>query len=98
MENKCSAQSEGATEETGFEDHVVSRRSLAGSRTIGFGCAISRPVVVREHERREIDLTRQLKEPLQRGGARIEGSGPRFYVRDIFETARERLHQLRVLF
>src|SRR5262245_58565819 len=98
MEDKCSAQSEGSTEETSFEDHVVSRRSLAGSRAIGCGCAIGRPVVVREHERREIDLTRQLEETLQRGGARIKGSRPRFYVRDIFETARERLHHLRVLF
>jgi hypothetical protein len=97
MEDKCSAQSESSTEETGFEDNVVSRRGLAG-RAIGCGCAIGRPVVVREHERCEIDLTRQLKESLKRGGARIEGSRPRFYVRDIFETVRERLHQVRVRF
>src|SRR6516165_576300 len=98
MENKCSAQSEGSTEETGFEDHVVSRRGLTGARAIGSGCAISRPVVVREHERREIDLTGQFKEPLQRDGARSEGSRPRFYVRNIFETARERFYQRRLLF
>ena len=72
MKDECSAHSEGCTEETGFEDHVVSRRRLAGCRVIGCGWAIGRPVVVREHERREIDLTRQLEEPLQCRGPRIE--------------------------
>lgn len=72
MEDKCSAQFEGPTEETGFEDHVVSRRSLAGPRGIGCGWAIGCPVAAREHERREIDLTCQLKEPLQCGGPRLE--------------------------
>jgi hypothetical protein len=51
---------------------------------------------VREHERREIDLTRELHEPLKCSGPRIEGSRPRFYVRDVLETARERLHELRL--
>jgi hypothetical protein len=50
-----------------------------------------------EHERREIDLTRELQEPLQCGGPGIEGRRPRFDMRDLFETARERLQQLRLL-
>ena len=72
MEDERAAHSEGRTEQTGFEDDVVSRRRLAGFRRIGYGWTMGRPVVAREHERREIDLTRQLQEPLQRGGARIE--------------------------
>ena len=97
MQNERPAHSEDATEETGFEDHVISRRSLAGSRRIGCGWTQGCPVVAREHERGEIDLTRQLQEPLQGGGPRIERGGPRFDVRDVFETARERLQQLRLL-
>jgi hypothetical protein len=72
MEDESSAHSEDATEQTGFEDHVVSRRSLARSRGIGCGWAVGRPVVPSEHERGEIDLMHELKEPLQRGGPRIE--------------------------
>ena len=68
MENESSAHSEGATEKTGFEDHVVSRRSLAGFRGIGCGWAVRRPVVPSEHERGEIDFMRELQEPLQCGG------------------------------
>src|SRR6476620_9697125 len=97
MEDECSAHSKRSTEEAGFEDDVVSRRRLTGSRWIRCEWTLGRPVVVREHERREIDLTRQLHEPLQRSGPRIEGSGPWFHVRDIFEAARERLQQLRLL-
>src|SRR5262249_34995842 len=94
MEDESSAHSKGTTEKTGFEDDVVSRRSLAGSPWIGPGLAVRRPVVPREHESSEIDLTRELKEPLQRGGPRIERRRPGFHVRDVFETARQRLHQL----
>src|SRR5439155_12586247 len=67
MEDESSAHSEGATEKAGFEDHVVSRRSLAGSRGIGCGGADGRPVVPSEHEGGEIDLMRELEEPLQCG-------------------------------
>src|SRR5207249_1856117 len=72
MEDEGSAHAEGPTEKAGFEDHVVSRRRLAGSRGIGCGWAVGRPVVASEHERREIDLLRELEEPLQRGGPGIE--------------------------
>ena len=72
MEDEGSTHSEGATEQTSFEDHVVSRRGLAGARGIRYGWAVRRPVVPSEHERGEIDLTRELDEPLQRRGPRIE--------------------------
>src|SRR5207245_2824060 len=58
-------------------------------RGIGCGWAVGRPVV--------IDLMHELDEPLQCGGPRIERGGPGFYVRDVFETARQRLQQLRLL-
>jgi pimeloyl-ACP methyl ester carboxylesterase len=54
------------------EDHVVSRRGLAGARGIRHGWAVGRPVVPSEHERGEIDLLRELKEPIQCRGPRIE--------------------------
>jgi hypothetical protein len=72
MEDESSAHPEDATEKTGFEDHVVSRRSLAGSRGIGCGWAVGRPIVPSEHERCELDLMGELKEALQCGGPRIE--------------------------
>src|SRR5688572_1647651 len=97
MEDERPAHSEGCTEETGLEDDVVSRRRLAGSLRIGCGRTDGCPVVAREHERREVDFTRQLQEPLQCGGPGIEGRRPRFYVRDVFETACERLQQLCLL-
>src|SRR4030095_687346 len=60
MEDECSAHSKDSAEEARFEDHVVSRRSLAGSCGIGCGWAIRRPVVAREQERGEIDFTRHV--------------------------------------
>jgi hypothetical protein len=72
MEDERPAHPEGATEKTGFEDHVVSRRGLAGPRGIGCGWGVGRPVVPSEHERGEIDLMHELEEPLQCGGPRIE--------------------------
>ena len=50
-----------------------------------------------ENEGREVDLMRELEEPLQCGGPRIERSGPGFYPRDVFKTARQRLQQLLLL-
>ena len=35
----------------------------------------------------------ELEEALQRGGARIEAGRPGFYMRDVFETVRQRLQQ-----
>src|SRR5262249_19234110 len=86
MQDESSAHSQRCTEETGFEDHVVSRRSLSGFREIGCRWAFGRPVVRSEHEPREIHLTRQLNEPLQCGSPRIEGSRPGIYMRDFFQT------------
>ena len=97
MEDEGSAHSEGSTEQTGFEDHVISRRSLAGSRGIGCRWAVGRPVVLSEHECGEVDFMRKLEEAFQRGGPGIEGCRPGFYVRDVFETARQCLQQLLLL-
>src|SRR4051794_4389162 len=96
MKDENSVHSEDATEKAGFEDDVVSRRSLARCRGSSSGMA-GGPVIRSEHERREVDLMRELEEPLQCGGPGIERSGPRFYPRDIFETARQRLQQLLLL-
>src|SRR5207247_855574 len=97
MEDEGPAHSQGAAEKTGFEDHVVSRRSLAGSRGSGCGWALGRPVVLSEHEGGEIDLMRELEEALQGGGPGIERSRPGFNVRDVCETAGQRLQQLLLL-
>src|SRR5688572_2130817 len=94
MEDEGSAHSKGSTEKAGFEDDVVSRRSLAGFRGRRCGRTVGRPVVPSERERGEVDLMRELEEALQRGGPRIERGRPGFDVRDAFETACQRLHQL----
>ena len=97
MEDEGSAHSEDSTEEAGFEDDVVSRRSLTGFRGSGCGRAGGRPVVPGEHERGEVDFMRELEEAVQRGGPGIEGRRPGLDVRDVFETAGQRLQQLLLL-
>jgi hypothetical protein len=97
MEDEGSAHSEGSTEKAGFEDDIVSRRSLTGSRGRGCGRASGRPVVPSERERGEVDFMRKLEESVQCGGSGIEGCRPWFYVRDVFETACQRLQQLLLL-
>src|SRR5262249_10477690 len=77
--------------------HVVSRRGLAGGRRIRCGWAGGRPVVPSEHERREIDLMRELEEPFQCRGPGIERARPGLYVRDVLKTPRQRLQQLLLL-
>src|SRR5262245_14167459 len=94
MEDERSAHSENATEKTGFEDDVVSRRSLAGARRIGCGWAVAGPVVPREHEGGEIDFMHELEEPFQCRRPRIERSRPGLYVRNVFEATRQGLEQL----
>ena len=97
MEDEGSAHAEDSAEKAGLEDDIVSRRSLTGSRGGGCGRAVGRPVVLSEHERGEVDFMRKLEEAFQRGGPRIEGCRPGFDVRDVFETARQRLQQLLLL-
>ena len=65
----------------------------------GFGCgwALGCPVVASEDEGGEIDLARELEQPPQCRGPGIERSGPRLYARDVFETARQRLQEFRLL-
>ena len=94
MEDEGSAHSEDSTEKAGFEDDIVSRRRLSGSRGRGCGQAGCRPVVPSERERGEVDFMRELEEALQGGGPRIEGCHPRFHVRDVLETARQPPQQL----
>jgi hypothetical protein len=97
MEDKGSAHPEGATEKAGFEDDIISRRSLTGPRQRRCQRAVGRPVVLSEHECREVDFMGKLEEALQRGGPGIEGCRPGFYVRDVFETACQCLEQLLLL-
>src|SRR6478752_2398587 len=94
MKDEGSAHSKDATEKTGFEDDIVSRRSLTGSRGRGCGRAGCRPVVPSECERGEVDFMRKLEEAAQCGAPWIEGCRPGNYVRDVFETACQRLQQL----
>ena len=97
MEDEGSVHSEDSTEKAGFEDDIVSRRSLTGSRGRGCGQAGCRPVVPSERERGEVDFMRKLEEAVQCGGPWIEGCRPGIYVRDVFETACQRLQQLLLL-
>ncbi len=82
VEDERAAHSEGTAEKTGLEDHVVARRGLALLRRVGGGVALGRPVVLCEHERREIDLTREVDQPLQCRRPRIERSRPGLHIRN----------------
>ena len=97
MEDEGPAHAKDAAEQARFEDDVVSRRILTGFRGRGGGRAGGRPVVPGEHERGEVDFMRKLDEAVQRGGPGIEGCRPGIDVRDVLETARQRLQQLRLL-
>ena len=61
MEYEGSVNSESFTEKAGFEDDIVSRRSLTGSRGSGCAGAGGRPVVPSEHERGEVDFNAQAR-------------------------------------
>src|SRR5262245_23679574 len=50
MEDKGSAHSEGSAEKTGFEDHIISRRSLSGLERRRCRRTGARPVVPSEHK------------------------------------------------
>ena len=81
----------------GLEDDIISRRCLTRRRRRRCRRAVRRPVVLCEDERREVDFARQLQEAVKRGGPGIERCRPWFHVRDVFEAARQCLHQLRLL-
>jgi hypothetical protein len=56
MEDEGTAHSEDSTEETGFEDDIISRGSLTGLRLSRWRRAVGRPIVTSEHECREVDF------------------------------------------
>src|SRR5215217_1967097 len=97
MEDKSSAHSEHSTEKAGFENHIVSRRSLTGPRRMDGGLTDRRPIVLSEGERGEVDFMRKLDKPLQRCRPRIEGCCPGLYLRDFFETTCQRLQEFLLL-
>ena len=97
VEDEGSAHPEHAAEEPGLEDDVVPRRGLTGVGGGGRGRVDGRPVVLREDECGEVDLVRELDEPLERRRPGIEGGRPGIDVRAILEAARQRLDQLGLL-
>src|SRR6185436_3904534 len=80
-------------EQARFEHHVVARRSL----TRGGIRWATRPVVLGEDERREVDLARELDEPVERRDPRVEHGGPGLDLRDLREPARQGPDELRLL-
>jgi hypothetical protein len=96
VQDEGSAHSENSAEKSRFEDDIVSRGSLTGTRG-GCGRAGCRPVILCEYERGEVDFMRKLDEALQCGRPRIERCRPGIHVRDVTETACERLQQLLLL-
>src|SRR5262245_1406736 len=94
MEDEGSAHSEDSTKKAGFEDDIISRRSLTGLRLVRCQRAVSRPVVLSESECREVDFMSKFEEAFQCSGSRIEGCRPGFYVRDVFEPTAQCLEQL----
>ena len=97
VQDEGSAHPEDSAEQAGLEDDIISRRCLTGRRRRLCSRGVRRPVVLSEHERREVDFARQLEEAFQRGGPGIERCRPGFHVRDVFEAARQCLQQLRLL-
>jgi len=97
VQNENSAHSEDSAEKARLEDDIISRGCLTGRGRRRFGRGVRRPVVLSEHECREIDFARQIEEAFQRGGPGIEGCRPGFDVRDVFKAARQCLQQLRLL-
>jgi hypothetical protein len=97
MKDEGSAHSGDSTEKAGFEDDIISRRSLTGLRQRRCQWVVRRPAVLSEHKCREVDFMSKLEETFQRGGPGIEGCRPGFYARDVFETSRQGLEQLLLL-
>ena len=97
VQDEGSAHSQDSAEKAGFENDIVSRRRLARHRRRLCSRAVRRPVVLSEHERRKVNFARQLEKTFQCAGPGIEGCRPGFHPRDVFEAARQCLHQLRLL-
>ena len=94
MEDERAAHAQRAAEQAGLEDDVVSW----GGLTLGNGVPlVAGPVVLREDERREVDLEGELNQSVERGDTGVEDRGPRFDLGNLRETARQRLYQLRLL-
>src|SRR5262245_47500524 len=94
MEDEGSTHAEGSAKKAGFEDDVVSWRSLTGAGHRRWMGAVGRPVVMSEHEGREVDFTGKLEEAFHRGGPRVAGRRPGLHVCNVFEAAYQLLEQL----
>jgi hypothetical protein len=94
MEDERAAHAQCPAEQAGLEDNVVSWGRLTGGRGVQ---RVAGPVILREDERREVDLAGELNQPVERGDTGVEDRGPRFDLRDLRKSARQRLHQLRLL-
>jgi hypothetical protein len=90
MEYEGSAHSESSTEKAGFEDDIVSRRSLTGSRGVVQSSRANANAA-------KSTSMRKLDEASECGGPWMEGCCPGIYVRDVFEMACQRLQQLLLL-
>ena len=75
MKDEGAPHAQYTAEKAGFEDDVVSRRSLAAIPRSSGRTGV-RPVVFGEDESGKVDLVRKLDKTLQRGRSRIERSRP----------------------
>src|SRR5687768_4927407 len=92
VEDERAPHAERAAEQPGLEHHVVARGRLAD-----LGRSRRGPVVLGEHERGEVDLLRELDEPVESGASRVEGRRPGLDVGDVREPAGDRPEQFRLL-
>ena len=82
VEDEGAPDAERAAEQSCLEHHVVARRRLAGLGRCGHG-----PIVLGEHEGGEIDLLRELDEPVEGGPPRVERRRPQLDIGDVGEPS-----------
>jgi len=97
VQDEGPSHSEDSAEKASLEHDVVPWGGLTGFGRRRRRRVRARPVVPSEHEGRKVDFVGKLEEALQSGCPGIERRRPGLDVRDVFETARERLEQLRLL-
>src|SRR4029079_18617803 len=94
VQDERAAHAQRAAEQASFEHHVVARGRLARR---GWVLWTAGPGVLREDERREIALSRELHEPVERRHAGVEDRGPRLDLSDVRQPTRLRPDELRLL-